>query len=236
MEGYDMQRDMKAGATISQASAPDPRRPTPSLLEETGVVAVVRLDDLAQAERLVDAVLAGGVRCIEFTLTNRTAITVIEQVRTSHGDRMLIGAGTVLDSESARTAITAGAQFVVTPTLRLATIETCRRYSVPIACGAFTPTEILIAWEAGADWVKVFPASVGGPRYLREILGPLPQVRLIPTGGVSVDNAGEFIAAGAVAVAVGSNLVKQAQVAAGAWDDITNTARKVVEAVAAARR
>ncbi len=231
-----MQRDMKAGATISQASAPDPRRPTPSLLEETGVVAVVRLDDLAQAERLVDAVLAGGVRCIEFTLTNRTAITVIEQVRTSHGDRMLIGAGTVLDSESARTAITAGAQFVVTPTLRLATIETCRRYSVPIACGAFTPTEILIAWEAGADWVKVFPASVGGPRYLREILGPLPQVRLIPTGGVSVDNAGEFIAAGAVAVAVGSNLVKQAQVAAGAWDDITNTARKVVEAVAAARR
>ena len=231
-----MQRDMKAGATISQASAPDPRRPTPSLLEETGVVAVVRLDDLAPAERLVDAVLAGGVRCIEFTLTNRTAITVIEQVRTSHGDRMLIGAGTVLDSESARTAITAGAQFVVTPTLRLATIETCRRYSVPIACGAFTPTEILIAWEAGADWVKVFPASVGGPRYLREILGPLPQVRLIPTGGVSVDNAGEFIAAGAVAVAVGSNLVKQAQVAAGAWDDITNTARKVVEAVAAARR
>ena len=212
------------------------RQPTPSLVESTGVVAVVRLDDLGQAERLADALYAGGVRCIEFTLTNRKAIAVVEQLRESHGDRLLVGAGTVLDPESARAAITAGAQFVVTPTLRVGTIDLCRRYSVPIVCGAFTPTEILTAWEAGADWVKVFPASAGGPRYLREIRGPLPQVKLIPTGGVSAENAGEYVAAGAVAVAVGSNLVRAEQIAAGAWEQITASARHLVEAVAGARR
>lgn len=209
--------------------------PHPSWIEATGVTAVVRLEDLSRAEHLADALLAGGVRCIEFTLTNRQAVAVIEQVRASHGDRMLVGAGTVLDPESARAAITAGAQFVVTPTLRLSTIELCRRYSVPILCGAFSPTEILTAWEAGADWVKVFPASAGGPRYLREIRGPLPQIKLVPTGGVSLENAGEFIKAGAAAVAVGSNLVPASQVAAGAWDEIAAVGRRFIEAVAAAR-
>ena len=128
--------------------------PSPALIESTGVTAVVRLDDLRRAGQLADALLAGGVRCIEFTLTNREAVAVIEQVRKSHGDQMLVGAGTVLDAESARAAISAGAQFVVTPTLRAATIELCRRYSTPILCGAFSPTEILTAWETGADWFR----------------------------------------------------------------------------------
>lgn len=215
---------------------PTPESPSPSWIESTGVTAVVRLDDLTRAGQLADALLAGGVRCIEFTLTNREAVAVIEAVRKSHGNRMLVGAGTALDPESARAAISAGAQFVVTPTLRVSTIETCRRYSVPILCGAFSPTEILTAWEAGANWVKLFPASAGGPRYLREIRGPLPQIKLVPTGGVSLENTGDFIRAGAVAVAVGSNLVKGSQVAGGAWDDISTTARRFIEAVAEARR
>lgn len=209
--------------------------PNPAWIESGGVTAVVRLDDLTRAGQLADALLAGGVYCVEFTLTNRDAVAVIEQVRKSHGDSMLVGAGTVLDPESARAAITAGAQFVVTPTLRESTIALCRRYSIPILCGAFSPTEILTAWEAGADWVKLFPASAGGPRYLREIHGPLPQIKLVPTGGVSLENTAEFIKAGAAAVAVGSNLVKSSQVAEGAWGEITATARRFSEAVAAAR-
>lgn len=213
-----------------------PNVPSPMWIETTGVTAVVRLDDLSRARQLADALLAGGVRCIEFTLTNRLAMAVIEQVRNSHGDRMLVGAGTVLDAESARTAIIAGSQFVVTPTLRLDTIAMCRRYSTPILCGAFSPTEILTAWEAGADWVKLFPASAGGPRYLREIAGPLPQIKLVPTGGVSLENAGEYISAGAVAVAAGSNLVKASQVAAEAWPEITAAAKGFIETVASARR
>lgn len=217
------------------SSAPNGAPPTKALIEQTGVVAVVRLDDLARAEALADALHAGGVSCIEFTLTNNQAIEVVSRIRQSHGDRMLVGAGTVLDPESARAAITAGAQFIVTPTLRITTIELCRRYSVPIACGAFTPTEVLTAWEAGADFVKVFPASVGGPRYLRELRGPLPQIKLIPTGGVSAETAGDFIAAGAVAVAAGSSLVRPEQVAGGEWSAITATARKIVEAVHKAR-
>jgi len=225
----------QAISTAVTSPAPGPQLPTPSWIESTGVTAVVRLDDLSRAGQLADALLAGGGYCIEFTLTNREALAVIEQVRKSHGDRMLVGAGTVLDPESAREAITAGAQFVVTPTLRVSTIELCRRYSTPILCGAFSPTEILTAWEAGADWVKLFPASAGGPRYLREIAGPLPQIKLIPTGGVSLENAGEFIAAGAVAIAVGSNLVKASQVATGAWGNITDAARHFIEEVARAR-
>ena len=225
----------QAKQVVVPSPDPGPHSPAPSWIESTGVTAVVRLDDLSRAGQLADALLAGGVRCIEFTLTNRKALTVIEQVRKSHGDRMLVGVGTVLDPESARAAITAGAQFVVTPTLRVSTIELCRRYSTPVLCGAFSPTEILTAWEAGADWVKLFPASAGGPRYLREIAGPLPQIKLIPTGGVSLENAGEFIAAGAVAVAVGSNLVKASQVATGAWDEISGAARRFIDLVARAR-
>lgn len=203
---------------------------------EGGVTAVVRLDDLRDAVPLARALLAGGVSTLEFTYTNPAAGRAIEETRAALGDEVFVGAGSVLDGETARAAILAGAQFVVTPTLRLATIATCRRYAVPIVCGAFTPTEMLTAWEAGADFVKVFPASVGGPSYLKDVLAPLPQLKLIPTGGVSLDNVAAFIKAGAVGVAVGSDLVNRATIAKGNWEALTARARRYSEAVSEALR
>jgi 2-dehydro-3-deoxyphosphogluconate aldolase/(4S)-4-hydroxy-2-oxoglutarate aldolase len=148
---------------------------------------------------------------------------------------VLVGAGTVLDPETARAVILAGAEFVVSPTLNLGVIEVCRRYSKIVIPGTFTPTEILTAWEAGADIVKVFPATVGGPQYLRDIKGPLPQIRLMPTGGVNLENTPDFIRAGAVAVAAGTSLVDKKAVKEKNYDLITETARKFVEAVKRAR-
>jgi 2-dehydro-3-deoxyphosphogluconate aldolase/(4S)-4-hydroxy-2-oxoglutarate aldolase len=206
-----------------------------NVIEADGVVAVVRLDDLSAAVPLSEALVAGGVRAVEFTFTNPTAGRAIEAARAALGQRALIGAGTVLDAPTARVAILAGAAFVVTPTLSLETIALGNRYGVPTVIGALTPTEILTAWEAGATYVKVFPASLGGPGYLKDVRGPLPQVKLIPTGGVSVENAADFIRAGAVAVALGGNLVDGRTVAAADWDTITARARAVVAAVAAGR-
>jgi 2-dehydro-3-deoxyphosphogluconate aldolase/(4S)-4-hydroxy-2-oxoglutarate aldolase len=206
-----------------------------SAVEASGVVAIVRLDDLSRAVPLTEALIRGGVPAVEFTFTNPAAGRVIETVRSTLGDAALIGAGSVLDPETARTAILAGAQFVVTPTLNVAVIELCRRYAVPTVIGAFTPTEMLTAWEAGATYVKVFPASVGGPGYLKDVRGPLPQLKLIPTGGVSIANAGEFIRAGAAAIAVGSNLVDAKTVATEDWPTIEIRARELIEAVRTAR-
>jgi len=143
---------------------------------------------------------------------------------------VLMGAGTVLDPETARAAILAGAEFIVTPSLNLKTIELCKRYGKPIIPGAFTATEIMTAWEAGADMVKVFPASIGGPKYIKALLGPLPQLRLVPTGGVSAENAAEFLRAGATAVGVGGKLVDKTLVNSGDWDAITAEARRLVSA------
>ena len=210
--------------------------PTPSFIEQDGVVAVVRLDDLSRAVPLTEALVAGGVRAVEFTFTNPAAATAITAAREVLGDRALIGAGSVLDAETARVAILAGAAFVVTPTVSLPVIEICNRYGVATVIGALTPTEILTAWQAGATYVKVFPASLGGPRYLRDVRGPLPQVKLIPTGGVDAANAGEFIRVGAVAVALGSNLVDARSVANDDWPTITERAQAIVAAVANARQ
>jgi 2-dehydro-3-deoxyphosphogluconate aldolase/(4S)-4-hydroxy-2-oxoglutarate aldolase len=210
--------------------------PSPSFIEQDGVIAVVRLDDLSKAAPLTEALVAGGVRAVEFTFTNPGAAGAISAAREALGVRALIGAGSVLDAETARVAILAGAAFVVTPTVSLPTIEICNRYGVATTIGALTPTEILTAWQAGATYVKVFPASLGGPRYLRDVRGPLPQVKLIPTGGVDAANAGEFIRAGAVAVALGSNLVDARSVANEDWATITTRAQAVVAAVAQARR
>jgi 2-dehydro-3-deoxyphosphogluconate aldolase/(4S)-4-hydroxy-2-oxoglutarate aldolase len=210
--------------------------PSPSLIEQDGVIAVVRLNDLSQAVPLTEALVTGGVRAVEFTFTNPTAAEAIAAASAALGPRALIGAGSVLDAETARVAILAGARFVVTPTVSPATIEICNRYGVATTIGALTPTEILTAWQAGATYVKVFPANLGGPRYLRDVLGPLPQLKLIPTGGVDADNAGEFIRAGAVAVALGSNLVDGRSVATSAWETITARAQAIVDAVALARR
>ena len=201
-----------------------------------GVVAIVRLDDYSRAVEMVKALQAGGIRAVEFTYTNPRAGSAIAEALEATGGDVAIGAGTVLDPETARAAILQGAAFIVTPTLNVETIRLCQRYRVPTVIGSFTPTEILTAWEHGATFVKVFPASTVGPRYLKDVRGPLPQIELIPTGGVNLENAGEFIRAGAAAVAVGGNLVDARSVEDRAWTTLTDRARAFVDAVAAARR
>ena len=200
-----------------------------------GVVAIVRVESAQEAIEVCGAIAKGGVKPIEVTMTVPGAIDVIKEFKSTVKDEVLVGAGTVLDPETARAVILAGAEFVVSPTLNLEVIEVCRRYSKIVIPGTFTPTEILTAWEAGADIVKVFPATVGGPKYLRDIRGPLPQIRLIPTGGVNVENTPDFIRAGAVAVAAGTSLVDKKAVSERRYDIITENAKKFVEAVKLAR-
>jgi len=201
------------------------------LIEESGIIAIVRFDRPEQLIQVAQAIRAGGVGIIEFTMTTPNALDIIEESGREFGDEVLLGAGTVLDAETARAAILAGAEFIVSPTLDPEVIEVCRRYSKVVIPGAFTPTEILTAWQRGADFVKVFPASFGGPGYLKAIRGPLPQVKLIPVGGVSLENSADFIRAGAVAVAVGGNLVKKRAIAEGNFAELTETARQFVAAV-----
>jgi len=200
-----------------------------------GVVAIIRVASAQEAVAVCGAIAKGGVKPIEITMTVPGAIDAIKELKSAMGDNVLLGAGTVLDPETARAVVLAGAEFVVCPTLNLEVIEVCRRYSKIVIPGAFTPTEILTAWEAGADIVKVFPATVGGPRYLRDIRGPLPQIRLMPVGGVNIDNTPDFIKAGAVAVAAGTSLVDGKAVSEGKYDIITENARKFVEVVKLAR-
>lgn len=202
---------------------------------EAGVIAIVRLDSAAQLGQVARAIKAGGADVIEFTMTTPGALDIIASSARGFGDEVLLGAGTVLDAETARAAILAGAKFIVSPTLNAATVELCHRYSVIAVPGTLTPTEILTAWEWGADLVKVFPASIGGPDYIKGVLAPLPQVRLVPTGGVDVDNAADYIRAGAAAVAVGGSLVDKKLVAAGDFGTLTETARKLVAVVRQAR-
>ncbi len=205
------------------------------IIEEDGVVAVVRLDDLSEAVAIAKALLDGGVRAVEFTFTNRRAAETIGRVRDAVGDAGFIGAGTVLDPETARVAILAGAEYVVTPTFKDETVQLCNRYGIPTVIGALTPTEILTAWESGASFVKVHPASLGGPKYFKDVLGPMPQVKLVPSGGVTFDNVAEFVRSGAVAVALGSNLVDAKTVVSGDWRAITERARTLRGLVQMAR-
>ncbi|MFH1016296.1 MAG: bifunctional 2-keto-4-hydroxyglutarate aldolase/2-keto-3-deoxy-6-phosphogluconate aldolase [Chloroflexota bacterium] len=200
-----------------------------------GVVAVVRVGSAREALEVCPAIARGGVKPVEVTMTVPNAIDVIKEFKSTVKDEVLVGAGTVLDPETARAAILAGVDYIVTPTLNLKVIEMCHRYGKVVIPGAFTPTEILTAWEAGADIVKVFPAGVAGPQYLKDIKGPLPQVRLLPTGGVTLENTPDFIKAGAVAVAVGTALVDKKLVAEKKFDLITERARQFVEAVRKAR-
>jgi len=190
-------------------------------IQDGNVVAVVRLDDLSKAVDLTKALAAGGVTSVEFTFTNPKAAQVITTVREAVGDAAYIGAGTVLDAETARIAILAGAEYIVTPSFRPETIQMCRRYSITTVIGAFTPTEILTAWETGADYVKMHPASLGGPKYFKDVLAPFPHIKLIPSGGVTLENAPDFIKAGAVAVGLGSALVDPKAIEAGDWASIT---------------
>lgn len=201
-----------------------------------GVVAIVRMDDAAGLGQVAHAIKEGGVDVIEFTMTTPGALDIIAKCSAEFGSSVLLGAGTVLDTETARAAILAGARFLVAPTLNLDVIALAHRYDVAILPGVFTPTEMLTAWEAGADLLKVFPATALGPQYFKDVLAPLPYLRMVPTGGVSLENCGDFIKAGAVAVAVGSNLVDKKAVKEGRWADLTATARKFVDAVQAARK
>jgi 2-dehydro-3-deoxyphosphogluconate aldolase/(4S)-4-hydroxy-2-oxoglutarate aldolase len=202
------------------------------------IIAVVRADTGGEdLVRVVEAVAEGGVHCIEVTMTTPGALDCIKTASERLKDAdALLGVGSVLDAETCRMAILAGAEYVVTPTMSVPVIQMARRYGKPICCGAYTPTEILTAWENGSDFVKVFPASVGGPGYLKAVKGPLPQIPLVPTGGVELDNIVDFLKAGSSAVAVGGNLVSKKLLAARDFDGITANAKAFSEAVASARR
>ncbi|MEM8530282.1 MAG: bifunctional 4-hydroxy-2-oxoglutarate aldolase/2-dehydro-3-deoxy-phosphogluconate aldolase [Chloroflexota bacterium] len=191
----------------------------------TRVIAIVRLERYDYAVEVARALVEGGVSAVEFTLTGAGANEGISAARNALGDQAQIGVGTVLTPADAESAIAAGAQFVVTPVVRPQVIEVCRKHNVPILCGALTPTEALTAHEAGADMIKIFPARFGGPSYLRDILAPLPQLRLAPTGGISSKNMREYFDAGAVAVGIGGNLVSTQAVAQENWMHITMAAQ-----------
>lgn len=205
-------------------------------IEELGVIPVVRASSADEAMRAIDAIKEGGISVLEITMTVPGAVGVIEEVVKRYGDAATVGAGTVLDPETARICILAGAQFVVSPALNVETIAMCRRYGVPIMPGALTPTEVVTAWSAGADFVKVFPAgSVGGASYIKNLKGPLPQIKLIPTGGVSLTTAADFIKAGASALGVGTDLVDVKAIRAGNAQIVTDRARQFLEIVREAR-
>lgn len=195
------------------------------------IVAVVRLDDYTRAVDVARALVAGGVTVLEFTLTGRGAIEAVSATRKALGEAVCVGVGTVLKSEDAESAIDAGAQFVVTPVIRREVIVACVKRQTLILCGGFSPTELLEAYEAGAELVKVFPAQLGGPKFIKDVLAPMPFLKLVPTGGVSPENALDYLAAGAVAVGIGGNLVSNKLVAVEAFDQITSTARACVDAV-----
>jgi 2-dehydro-3-deoxyphosphogluconate aldolase/(4S)-4-hydroxy-2-oxoglutarate aldolase len=200
-------------------------------LREIGLVPVLRAESVAKALALAEAIAAGGVTVLEVTMTVPGAMQVMRKLAEERPD-ILIGAGTVLDAETARMCILEGAKFVVSPALNVQTIEICHRYSIAVLPGALTPTEIVTAWQAGADVVKVFPCSaLGGAKYLTALKGPLPHIDLIPTGGVSLATAAEFLAAGAFALGVGSDLVDAKAMAAGKPEVVTETARKYLQIV-----
>ena len=210
-----------------------PRLKTVARIVESGLVAVVRADSSDQAARIAEACAEGGIGAIEITLTVPGALRVIEDLAARSTGSILVGAGTVLDSETARLAILAGAQFVVSPATDAATGRLCNRYAIPWMPGAQTVGEVIEAMELGADIVKVFPGEVLGPKFIRAVKGPLPRASLMPTGGVTLENAGEWIQAGAVALGVGGNLTRGAK--SGDYASITELARQFAERIREAR-
>ena len=200
-----------------------------------GIIAIIRSDG---PEGIIDAAMAfyqGGIRAVEISLTTPGALETIKAVRVILPEGCLIGAGTVLDAETARMAILAGAEFAVSPVLNVEMVRMCNRYGIPTVCGAYTPAEALAVHECGGDFVKIFPAADLGPRYVRELLAPMPQLALIPTGGVTLDHCGEYLAAGATAVAIGASVVNKQVLAQRNWSQITERARAYVEAALKAK-
>ena len=213
----------------------DRRQAVTAAIEQAGVVAVIRMQDAGRLRAVVDALAEGGLRAVEVTMTVPGATELIRDLASSLSDDFLLGAGTVLDEHTAERVVDAGARFVVSPVFRPAMIHVCHRLGVPALPGCFSPTEILTAWEAGADIVKVFPATALGPGFLNDVRGPLPQVKLMPTGGVTLDNAGDWIRAGAVAVGVGTALLDKAAIAAGNYAVLRDNAARIIASVRAAR-
>jgi len=200
-------------------------------ITKTGIVAVIRADSGERLADVAEALLAGGVEVMEVTFTVPGAVGVLETVAEKMGDRVLLGAGTVLDPETARIAILSGAEFIVSPSLNTGVIDLCNRYDKAVMPGALTPTEVVMAWQAGADIVKIFPSDLTGPKYLKALKAPLPQVRMMPTGGVNLDTAAEFLQCGACALGVGGALVEKSAVEAGDMTRIESLARQYVQIV-----
>jgi len=207
-----------------------------SFIKDIGIVPVVRTASADSAIRAIEAIYRGGIRAAEITMTVPGAIRALEKVADQFGGKIVLGAGTVLDPETARACMLAGAEFFVTPALKVSVIEMVHRYSKVICPGALTPTEVLTAWEAGADIVKVFPCgNVGGPKYIKALKAPFPQIEMIPTGGVNLDTTAEFLKAGACAVAVGGELVDAKTIQEGRYEVFEDRARQYLAVVAQAR-
>jgi 2-dehydro-3-deoxyphosphogluconate aldolase/(4S)-4-hydroxy-2-oxoglutarate aldolase len=200
-------------------------------IRETGVIAIMRAQSSEQLIAAADAIKKGGVSVIEVTMTTPGALGVIAEAKERYGTDVAFGAGSVLDPETGRAAILAGADFVVSPILNLGLIELCNRYGVATMPGCYSPTEVITGWEAGADLIKLFPASFGGPALVKAILAPLPQVQIVPVGGVNLDTAADFISRGAVALGVGSSLVSQKLLDSGDLEELTRRAGAYIEEV-----
>jgi len=207
------------------------RQEKDQLIRATGIIAILRAKSSDQLIAAAEAIQAGGVRAIEVTMNTPGAREVIAAASQRFQGQALFGAGTVLDPETARAAILAGADFVVTPTLNLGVIQLCNRYNVPVMPGCFTPTEMLTAWEAGADFIKLFPAEVGGPAMVKAILAPLPQLQIVPVGGVDIKSAANFIRSGAAALGVGGSLVSQKLLDSGDFGELTRRAAGLIAEV-----
>ncbi len=207
-----------------------------TLIRETGVIAIMRAQRADSLIAAADAIRAGGVRAIEVTMTTPGALDVIRAATARYGDTVLFGAGSVLDPETARAALLAGADFIVAPTLKVEVVALCNRYGVPVIPGCFTPTEMVTAWEAGADMVKLFPAELGGPALVKALRAPLPQLEIVPVGGVDLTNAADFIRSGAAALGIGSSLINQALLDAGDMVELTRRAAAFIAEVQKGRQ
>jgi 2-dehydro-3-deoxyphosphogluconate aldolase/(4S)-4-hydroxy-2-oxoglutarate aldolase len=209
---------------------------TKKILEKVGLIPVLRASSAQVGHALVDAMMAGGVTVVEVTMTVPDALNLLRELKRRHGDSLLLGSGTVTDAAQAEATIEAGAEFVVSPSLHLDVIEKTKEWGKVSIPGAFTPTEIFTAWRTGADYVKVFPCSaMGGASYLKSVRAPFPELKLIPTGGVTLQTAADYLRAGACALGVGTDLVNAAAIAEGKPDLITDTARAYLEIIQAAR-
>jgi len=206
------------------------------LIEETGVIAIIRVNSSGHLETAVEAIKAGGVKVIEVTMNTPGALEMISYATKNFGEEILFGAGSVLDPQTAKAAIQMGAKLVVSPTLNIETIKLCNRYGVISIPGCATPTEMLTAWESGADMIKLFPANNNGPALIKAFLAPLPQLKIVPVGGVNLDNTPEFIKNGARAVGVGSHLINQKLLNENKFDEITQRSKNFIEAVKSGRK